>query len=188
MRVHKAVLMRKYASRCGVLAQALRLPLLFAAASVAACASNGNAEGRHQPAVREPSVTVGEGIARVRLGASDVSVRRLLGRPDAISRQSVSETGDPIWEWKYRRARLTVDFRADGARKRVLAVATRSPRYRSSQGLGVGSSSGDVRRAHLDCGRGDADQVWCTVTADNRQTILVIAGGRVIEVRITKVF
>lgn len=88
------------------------------------------------------------GIAGVRLGMSQVSVKSALGRPTKVER-GANEIG-PYTTYRY--PRVTVTFFAG---RRVTSVATTSPLERTPRGVGVGSTVGQVssRVARVRCAR-----------------------------------
>jgi hypothetical protein len=163
-----------------------------AAAGLAGCSGDDSTAIR--PAAAESQgIVVQRSIAGLRLGMSAKAARAVLGEPDAVRRQSESETGRRILHWVYRQRKVAADFRRGRAGLRLVSVSTRSPRYRTASGLGAGSSESEVkhRLGGADCGPADPGTRWCTVDGSgpgDTQTIFRLRRGRVFEVTVTRVF
>lgn len=90
------------------------------------------------------ALKIGWGIAPIKLGLNVRQVRARLGSPDRISHAGPRFDRDaPVVRYHYRVEGLEVDFRQ--GRGYVWRVATTSRRYRTINGLGVGSSHARVR-------------------------------------------
>ena len=86
-------------------------------------------------------IVPGKGLAGLRLDMTKKEVRAKLGRPDEVRKKDV---GYSLTVFVYRKQRLYVDFASRG---RVLHLTSRSPRERTRDGLGVGSTLREVRAA-----------------------------------------
>jgi len=149
--------------------------------------SCGGGEPAKSPApIGGRSIAIDTGLAGVSLGMPASAVRRQLGVPDAMQAVGVGENGDSASVWTYRREHVTVQIASPG----VTRVETSSRQIRTREGLGVGSTQGEVARGlELSCAPSGV-QVWCTTGGSgfgDPQTIFVIRHGRVSLVRIVTV-
>jgi hypothetical protein len=132
-----------------------------------------------------------QGMSGLRLGLTEPQVEARLGEPDTREDLLGSEGGGDIFEWRYRRERLELDFRAAADGKPVVlnTISTRDGRTRTAEGIGVGSPEQAVRdRTSSSCSPADPGTLWCTIDGGGRQTLFKLRGGRVYEVTVTVVF
>ncbi len=93
-------------------------------------------------------------------------------------------------EWRYRRERLELDFRAPNGNAMTLnTISTRDGGTRTAEGIGVGSSERAVRdRTNSSCAPADPGTLWCTIDGGGRETLFKLRAGHVYEVTVTVVF
>ena len=77
---------------------------------------------------------------------------------------------------------LTARFPTDEASTPAAAVATRSPRYRTAEGIGVGATRAALLRAHP---RTACDGTVCVLRRPAGRTRFHLAGGRVARISVS---
>lgn len=152
--------------------------LLAGAVVVLAAASAALA----RPAVAETAIRPGVGIGPIRLGMTEQQVRRALGRPDNVQRARAGRIYVVSLNF-YLRGDYRVTLRGPRGAVRVSLVGTVSRDEKTPNGLGIGSSERDLRRAYptLRCKdvRGSAGGVIrreCRVGALTRRHIVFVIG------------
>ena len=133
-----------------------------------------------------------QSIGKIRLGMSEMQLRRAMGRPRAVVPRSGS-FGLRTVEYEYGFAEYVVRLFGPRRRLRVTAVATTLRRERTAKGVGAGSLERDVLRAYptARCARlrtwrssGGAvtyvisSQRACTVHAPNGRRTIFTSGPR----------
>lgn len=91
-------------------------------------------------------IRIGHGIGPVNLGMTGTQVYRALGRPRTVVERRMIR-GRPYIEFEYGFGTWTVGFYGRKPNRRVVLVLTALGRHRTPEGLGVGSSDREVRRA-----------------------------------------
>ena len=142
-------------------------------------------------------VTPGVGIGKLRVGMTLVQVRRILGRPYAVSARRRLGFGLQYVEYQWNLAAWTVGFQGRAGRLRAVRVATTLGRERTREGLGVQSRIRDVVRAYprATCssaagGRSDL-ALWVTIVSPRGVRTIFAADdnggpgrGRIVEVMV----
>lgn len=90
-------------------------------------------------------IRLGVGIGPINLGMTGQQVRRALGRPTAVIERRVIG-GRPYIELDYGLGRWNVGLIGRKGSRRVVLVGTGLARHRTPQGLGVGSTAGQIER------------------------------------------
>ena len=142
------------------------------------------------PAVAAPRVVPGHRIGPVAIGAERAPVEAAIGPGTVIARtpsplapgnRNIDEVRVAYPAWA-----VVATFFTDEASSRARAVSTRSPRYRTPAGLGVGSTRAAIRAAHR---RAACSASACRVgvfAADSVITRFVLRAGRVTRVEILR--
>jgi hypothetical protein len=113
--------------------------------AVAALAAAASAAGSSSSAlVIRPGVSIG----KVRLGMTLPAVRRILGRPDAVSRRESRGFGVRYVEYQWNFGAWRVGFRGRRDDLRAVRVGTTVSTQRTPAGVGVGSNTADVARRY----------------------------------------
>lgn len=129
-----------------LLATALATPLVYVAFSLfprtvlePPRTAPGSAEER--PTL----IVLGDRLGPVRIGMAEPEVVQILGRPSQLE-----DTSPPIWNLHWTEDLIWVTFfdkrRRTGANGMVWAITTQSPKFRTKEGIGVGSSLEEVLR------------------------------------------
>ncbi|MDQ3821910.1 MAG: hypothetical protein M3321_01550 [Actinomycetota bacterium] len=115
------------------------------AVALVALATAGSAFGSSSTAlVVRPGVSIG----KVRLGMTLPEVRRILGRPEAVSRRETRGFGVRYVEYQWRYATWRVGFRGRGEHLRAVRIGTTLSTQRTPAGIGPGSNTGHVARRY----------------------------------------
>ncbi|HEY8582028.1 MAG TPA: hypothetical protein VIL49_03745, partial [Capillimicrobium sp.] len=120
------------------------------------------------------SVKIGRSIAGIRPGMSVAEVKQRLGRPASDGRVS----GSRVLAWP-RRGIAVSTYRQTSD---VFTITTQSRRDRTAEGIGVGSSRGELRRAYP---RARCTRYACTIGSfPRRRTSFAFSrdGRRVMQV------
>ena len=112
-----------------------------------------------------------------RLGGDGVVIRRT--RNDAAPGNRNLDRGVVA----YPALALTARFPTDEASTQATAVATRSPRYRTGAGIGVGATRAALLRAHP---RASCDGAVCRLRRTAGLTRFHLAGGRVARIAVSR--
>jgi hypothetical protein len=132
-----------------------------------------------------PRIVIDRSIGPVSIGMTRTAVEAALGKPRStlVVELGQGQTGLLV---RYLRGALLVTY--DGT-AHVAAIETSSPRYRTADGIGPGTSDAGLAglpHFHTDfCSLGVSDAAR-NASADTIVTVFVIAGGSVDSVRITK--
>lgn len=114
-----------------------RLALIVVVAAALAAAPSASS--------RSVPVRLGVGIGPINLGMTGQQVRRALGRPTAVIERRVIG-GRPYVELDYGLGRWNVGLIGRKGSRRVVLVGTGLARHRTPQGVGVGSTAGQIER------------------------------------------
>lgn len=95
------------------------------------------------PAVAGAGISPQEGIAGAKLGMTQERVRDKLGKPDRERIRTSPVGGFEYIALKYDRTWVSFDGTLAGSE--VLSVSTKDPHERTSTGVGVGSTKGEVK-------------------------------------------
>lgn len=158
-------------------------PAAAVLALAAACSSGHGAGGRPDP---NTTIDVTGAIGGVHAHESRSAVERLLGRGQVLSR--VRRPGSPPYTLirvRYPASALGVWYdQVKGGPPRVAAVFTRSPRYRTADGLRVGSALARARREPgLTCAQ-QTGYVDCEGGLGYQKpvTSFMVRGGRIVRI------
>jgi len=120
-----------------------------------------------------PGIKVGERIGPVELGADREQVLGRLGAPDRKRRSGQSS----LLEYHDERLRVLI------VEERVALVSTRSEAFTTRNGVGVGSTSGEVRRS-LTAAR--CRPTSCVIEGSKVLTTFALEAGKVAKIRIER--
>ena len=147
--------------------------LALVSASLAATAALAAVPATAGPAA-DARVIPGVGIGKLRIGMTLAEVRRLLGRPHAVSARKRVGFGVNYVEYQWDLAAWTVGFQGRAGRLRAVRIGTTLHRERTRAGLGVGSRIRDVVRVYprATCTaaglNGESDlAMWVTIVSAN---------------------
>ena len=97
-------------------------------------------------------VDPGRAIGQVRIGMTLEQVTEVLGKPNVVNRRVRNGFGAEYVEYDWGRGKWTVGFAGRGERKRVALISTQTRRQRTPEGIGVGSTKEELKRAYRDEG------------------------------------
>lgn len=100
-----------------------------------------------RPGISDGAIRPGAGIGPIRLGMTELQVRRALGRPSTVHRARAGRIYIVSLNY-YMRGEYRVTLRGPRGAVRVSLVGTISPEQRTSQGLGIGTSEARLRDAY----------------------------------------
>ncbi len=153
------------------------LLVLLACGVVAAPSASGSTEA-------SLPIRIGHGIGPVNLGMTGAQVYRVLGRPRAVVKRKVIR-GQPYVEFEYQYGAWAIGFYGPKGNRRVVLVLTGLKRHRTPEGIGVGSSGPQVRRAfrglrERTCNNPNVSFDWYQRRGDTE--LVLHPGGHPIEV------
>ena len=132
------------------------------------------------PAAASAKIVINKGMWGIHLGQTQQQVRIKLGTPDQTARFPFSTI------WYYANRQLTIQFFTKGGA--LFALYTTSPKQKTSNGIGVGSTKQAVKKriSGVRCNFQPAAGTACVVSSSSAGTNFHVAGnGRVDSVFIT---
>ena len=131
----------------------------------------------------------GRSIGPLALGDERASIAARLGGDGVVIRRTRNDAAPGNRNLDrvvvaYPALALTARFPTDEASTQTTAVATRSPRYRTGAGIGVGATRAALLRAHP---RTTCDGARCVLRRAAGLTRFHLAGGRVARVAVSRI-